>query len=273
LDLITKAVERARTEQGAAAHRSPVAVPLPAAAPAAPANDLSQIVYSQTRVIAIPRNVLLKRHIITPDSADEQVRPYKILRTRVLQKMRENGWNTLAVTSANPGEGKTLTAVNLAISIAMEVACTVVLVDLDLMRPGVHRTMGFKTEHGIVDYLRDDVPLENVLVNPGIARFVVLPGSKPLRDSSEMLSSPKMAELVQELKNRYPSRFVIFDMPPLRGSDDMLAFAPCVDAVLLVVEEGKTQIDDLQRASSVLANMNLVGTVLNKSVEERVAYY
>lgn len=234
---------------------------------------MSGIVYSQTRVIPIPNHVLNQRRIVTPEAEDARIRPYKILRTRVLQKMKEQGWNTLAVTSSNPGEGKTLTAINLAISIAMEVTSTVVLVDLDLMRPSVHRTMGFNAERGMVDYLRGDVPLHELFVNPSVPRLVVLPGGKPVRDSSEMLSSPKMAQLVKELKHRYPSRYVLFDMPPLRGSDDMLAFAPYVDASLLVVEEGKTNVDDLRRAAAVLGQVNVLGTVLNKAVMEGAVYY
>lgn len=268
MDLITKAVERAQAERGPAAYHNPVAVP-----PAAGANEVSGIVYSQTRVISIPKRVLSARKIVTPDAADAQIRPYKILRTRILQRMKENGWNTLAITSPNPGEGKTLTSINLAVSIAMDTTCTVILVDLDLMRPGVHRAMGFSVERGVVDYLHNDTPLQDLLVNPGIPRLVVLPGSKPLRNSSETLSSPKMAHLVTELKVRYPSRYVLFDMPPLRGSDDVLAFAPYVDAALLVVEEGKTSVDDLRRAASVLSESNVVGTVLNKAVEEGAVYY
>lgn len=268
MDLITKAVERAQAERGPAAYRSPVAAP-----PAVSADEVSGIVYSQTRVISIPKRVLGARKIVTPDALDAQIRPYKILRTRVLQKMKENGWNTLAITSPNPGEGKTLTSINLAASIAMDMTCTAILVDLDLMRPSVHRSIGFSIERGIADYLLSDTPLPDLLVNPGIPRLVILPGSRPIRHSSEMLSSPKMRHLVTELKVRYPSRYVLFDMPPLRGSDDMLVFAPHVDAVLLVVEEGKTSVDDLRRAASILSESNVIGTVLNKVVEEDVAYY
>lgn len=267
MDLITKAVERAQAERGPGAYQNPVVVP------PAGTNEVSGIVYSQTRMISIPKRVLSARRVVTPDAADAQIRPYKILRTRILQRMKENGWNTLAITSPNPGEGKTLTSINLAVSIAMDMSCTVALVDLDLMRPGVHRVMGFSVERGVVDYLQNDTPLQDLLVNPGIPRLVILPGNKPLRNSSEMLSSPKMVHLVNELKARYSSRYVLFDMPPLRGCDDVLAFAPHVDATLLVVEEGKTSVDDLRRATSALSESNIIGTVLNKAVEEGAVYY
>jgi protein-tyrosine kinase len=89
----------------------------------------------------------------------------------------------------------------------------------------------------------------------------------PLLNSSEMLGSPKMAELVRELKARYPSRIVVFDLPPLLSAADVISFSPCVDATLLVVEEGKTQKQDLARAAEMLSSSALIGAVLNKSTE------
>ena len=102
-------------------------------------------------------------------------------------------------------------------------------------------------------------------MQPGINGLVILPGGKPLRNSSEMLGSAKMAELVKELKSRYPSRIVVFDLPPVLTAADALAFSPYVDAALLVVEEGRTPRDDVVRATEMLASTRLLGTVLNKS--------
>jgi Mrp family chromosome partitioning ATPase len=117
--------------------------------------------------------------------------------------------------------------------------------------------------------------VEQILVHPQQnQRLVLLPGSKPVSSSSEMLSSLEMLELVQQLKKRYPSRLVIFDLPPVLASDDVLAFAPYLDAMLLVVEEGKTQREQLARAAELLqaTNQNLIGTVLNKSAEQNSMY-
>lgn len=180
--------------------------------------------------------------------------------------MKENGWNSVAITSPGFNEGKTLTAINLAISLAMEVDYTVLLVDADLRHPSVQNFFGLDTEKGLSEYLTDNEPLDELLIHPArIPRFVVLPGGKSLINSSEMLNSPKMVHLVEELKTRYPSRIIIFDLPPLLGAADALAFSPYVDAVLLVLEEGKTEAEDAKRAVGLLQETNFIGTVLNKS--------
>jgi capsular exopolysaccharide synthesis family protein len=203
---------------------------------------------------------------VTAASGGPYLESYKILRTQVLQRMRENHWNILAVTSPGDAEGKTLTAVNLAISLAKEIGHTVLLVDGDLRHPNVHTYFGVNSPRGLSDYLTDDVPLPELLFNPaGFDGFVVLPGGRALANSSEMLSSPKMVRLVEEMKTRYAARIIVFDLPPLLTAADVLAFAPYVDAVLLVVEENKTQADDLIYAQELLPKTNFIGTVLNKS--------
>ncbi|MDH5436885.1 MAG: hypothetical protein OEX83_09000, partial [Gammaproteobacteria bacterium] len=95
--------------------------------------------------------------------------------------------------------------------------------------------------------------------------FVMLPGGKALSNSSEMLSSPKMSQLVEELKNRYPSRIVIFDLPPLLSVSDAIAFSPYIDAALLVVENGESKEDDVKSSLELLGTTNVIGTVLNKA--------
>ncbi|MGE3978694.1 MAG: CpsD/CapB family tyrosine-protein kinase [Nitrospira sp.] len=191
---------------------------------------------------------------------------YKILRTQVMQRLRENGWNVVGVTSPGHGEGKTLTAVNLAVSLAMDTTQTVLLVDSDLQDPTVHQVFGFKNCLGLADYLLDDQPVEDLLIHPGIGRFVLLPGGRALSNSTEILTSPKMLALVEELKHRYPSRVVVFDLPPLLHTADVLAFSPYTDALLMVVEEGKTTVDELQRALALIKGSRpVLGTVLNKA--------
>ena len=193
---------------------------------------------------------------------------FKILRTQVMHRLRENDWNVLGVTSPDQGEGKTLTAVNLAVSLAMETTQTVLLVDANLTQPSVHEVFGLDDRDcpGLTDYLLDDEPLEDLLVHPGIDRFVLLPGGGAVSNSTEILTSPKMLALVEELKHRYQSRIVIFDLPPLLHTADVLAFSPYTDALLLVVEEGKTTAEEVQRALSLVKNSRpVLGTVLNKA--------
>ena len=192
---------------------------------------------------------------------------FKILRTQVMHRLREHAWNVIGVTSPDEGEGKTLTAVNLAVSLAMETTQTVLLVDANLMRPAVYEVFGLEDDcPGLTDYLLDDEPLDNLLLNPGIDRFVFLPGGGSVSNSTELLTSPKMVNLVQEMRNRYRSRIVIFDLPPLLHTADVLAFAPYTDALLLVLEEGKTTTEEVKSALALVTKSHpLLGTVLNKA--------
>lgn len=230
------------------------------------------IVFSQTRVIPVPVEHFRKRRALAVLDGDPVSAAYKMLRTAVLQRMRAQGWSSLIVTSPADAEGKTLTAVNLAISLAREVNHTVLLADLDLRRPRLRSYFSDEELPGIGDYLLEGRPLSEILFNPGIDRLVVLPGRSPFGNSSEMLSSPRMVQLARELTTRYPSRMVIYDMPSVLECDDVLAFAPHVDAVLLVVEDGVTDRDELKRAAQVLGGANLIGTVLNRSPAERSTY-
>ena len=227
---------------------------------------VTQIAYLQTRTQNVPYDLLREQRVITAQETGASADAYRMLRTQVLQRLNENNWNALALTSPGPSEGKTLTAINLAISLAQEVTCTVLLVDADLRHPSVHSYFGLAPGKGLGDYLTGDIPLSDLLINPaGIERFVILPGGTPLSNSGEMLNSPKMKQLVEELKERYRSRIILFDLPPLLSSADALAFSPYVDAALLVIEEGKSPAEDIQRAVELLQNTNLIGTVLNKA--------
>ena len=222
------------------------------------------------------RIIVARDHDATGAGYHDQVADaYKVLRTHVLQRMRTNGWRTLAVTSPGEGNGKTLTAINLAISLAREVNQTILLVDLDLRRPAIGRYLLDGPTRGLSDYLTEGAELSELLIHPGIERLVILPGNHSFTQSSEMLSSPRMVQLVQELKTRYADRLTLFDMPPLLAGDDVIAFLPYLDSVMLVIEEGKTTQDELEHAYQLLGEKNIMGTVLNKSDDSSsgVGYY
>lgn len=221
--------------------------------------------YTHTRSIDIPEPELQERRVVSGFASGPFVDAYKILRTQVVHRLREHKWNTLGITSPGEGEGKTLTAVNLALSLAMEVTQTVLLVDANLRNPTIHRVFGLADCRGLADYLLDEIPVSELLVNPGIDRFVLMPGGRGIPNSTEFLTSPKMVRLVDEFKNRYESRIIIFDLPPLLQTADVLAFSPYTDAILLVVEEGKTKVEDVTRALELTKKATpVLGTVLNK---------
>jgi protein-tyrosine kinase len=126
--------------------------------------------------------------------------------------------------------------------------------------------LGFAQRQGITDHLLDDVPVDELMLHPGIDRLVLIPGGSPVINSSELLSSPKMARLLDELKHRYRDRIVLFDLPPVLSHDDAMAFARFVDCALLVVEEGETRVEDVRRAIEYLSPTNILGVVLNRSI-------
>lgn len=227
-----------------------------------------KISYSDTRTISLDEKLLKSKRIITQSENTEVDAAYRMLRTQVLQSLLANDWNSVAITSPGIGEGKSLTAVNLALSLAREVNFTVLLVDFDLKRPSLAGMFGIEAQSGISDFILKDKALKEILIHPDVERLVLLPGNESLRNSSEILKSTKMTQLVEELKSRYPSRIIIFDLPPLLATDDALSFAPFVESLLLVIEEGKTSEQDLIRCEEMLKNTNIIGTVLNKSTEK-----
>jgi Mrp family chromosome partitioning ATPase len=219
-----------------------------------------------------PDAMLLEDNRIVMDDRAPASAGYKVLRTRVLQRMRRNGWKTLGVTGTCPGEGKSLTAINLAVNCAWHVTTSVVLVDMDLRNPTLHRYLGIDTRYGILDYLNGDAPLERVAVRPGIERLAVVMNDRAVSNSSELLSSPEAADLVEHVK-RGDDRVAIFDLPPVFAGDDVLAFAPLVDAVLLVLAQGSTKRTSLVALRELLQSINVIGAVLNRSSERVAPYY
>lgn len=236
-------------------------------------HDTENIRYTQTRSVDLDLQYLARQGIIEGLPDRSVIDAYKILRTRVMQRMRQNEWKTIGVTSAKKNEGKTITAINLAVSIAKKFDNTVVLVDADLRKPSIHKALGFEPELGLSDVLKYDTPVEDVLVNPGINSLVILPGREAMEGSSEYLASPKMARLATELRNRYASRYVIVDLPPVLVADDVVASSALLDTVLLVVEDERSSSIDLKKTMQLLDGVDIVGTVLNNSAESNEGDY
>src|ERR1700743_1313138 len=217
---------------------------------------------------AMERNRVLLR---VPDVGIS--RAYKILRTRVLPRLTANNWFTLGITGTAAGEGKSLTSVNLALALAQDVNTSVFLVDLDLQRPQLGNYLGMSYEHGLTDYLTGQVELDQIIYDIGVKRLAVIPNASSVEHSSELLLSPRMGEFIAALEAQLPRRIIVFDMPPLMVTDDVLAFAPRVDTFLLVVSQGQTARRTLANAKEVLAEVNLMGVVLNRSTERNDSPY
>lgn len=235
-------------------------------------NPLDSIQYTKTQRVTIDPDVLRDNRVIMGLSNDPRADIFRVLRTNILKQLRENNWNSFAVTSVIPNAGKTFISINLAIAMAMEGNQSVLVVDADLRRPSVGQYLGLQWEFGLVDCLEGEVPLEDALINPGIERLVILPGKSVSNSASELISSHKMVNLIEEIKSRYESRIIIFDIPPLFAADDALLFMPYIDAALLVVEDGKNTADELQHSMYILEQTNLLGLVVNKSRQPLTTY-
>jgi protein-tyrosine kinase len=220
--------------------------------------------------------VAMERNRILPQINDlAALRAYKILRTRLLQRLTENRRKFIAITGTESGQGKTLTAINLGIALAQDPNTRVCLVDLDLQRPQVSNQMGMRFESGLSDYLMGQSEGESVVYSSTIPRLLVVPNARAFENSSEMLAGDRMLQLLQFIESELPNHIVLFDMPPLMLSDDVLTFAPRIDGVLLVVAEGRTQRASVVKSKELLGDMNVLGVVLNSSSErdDNNAYY
>lgn len=236
-------------------------------------DDLGNIGYKQTRVVKLQAEHLERNRIVSYNKSDPKSIAFDILRTHVLQKMEENGWRTLAITSPTPEAGKSVVAINLAISIAQQTNKSALLVDFDLRRPKLGSYLGIPMDRSLNDFLEGTAELTDILVNPDMPRLVVLPTKNPVMRSSETLSSKKISDLIKELRERYGSRIVIFDLPPLLIIDDAIALLPQIDCVLMVIANGMSTKREIEDSLRHVSSANLIGTVLNKGGASPAADY
>jgi capsular exopolysaccharide synthesis family protein len=265
MDRLEKALEKARklreenlreTKHLRADHQA-------GAASAFPSSNVAGVITSE--VLDVDESQLEQHRILAHHTRNAQADIFRILRTQVLQIMNKSNFRTLAITSPNYGDGKTTIALNLAVSITLDLKQTVLLADLDLRKPNLHEFLGLSPTSGLSDYLINDTPIPKCLMRLSFERLSMLPAGRALDNSSEVLGSPKMAALARELKTRYSDRMVIYDMPPILCQDDSIAFLPHVDAVLMVFRDGVTSKLEVKQCLDALAGANVIGTVLNNS--------
>jgi len=225
------------------------------------------ITYHHTKVCHPKSETLEDLRVLNDHSTKPVMNSYKTLRTQVLKKLSQNQWNSIAVITARSNQGASLTAVNLGISIAREHRYTCAVTDFNLKNPAIHKYFGYKTpiDSGVSDLLQGRATIPDVLVNPSIEGLVFLPGREEVLHSSELLMSPNVQKTIDDLRTYYASRVVIFDLPPILEEDDALAFLGQADACLVVIQEGVTERDDLQKMSDLLGDTPILGVVYNNS--------
>ena len=230
--------------------------------------------YSRTQVQINDPETLRNNKIITMFDDMETSDQIKILRTQALRKLKAIGGNSILITSANPYEGKTFTSINLGVSIAKEFDRTVLIIDADVRRPTRDHTsfstefFSLNVEKGLTDYLEGEADISDILINPGIEKLTLIPGGMPVDNSSELLNSGRMEEMMAEIKSRYPAdRVVIVDGPAILPFSDAMILTRYVDGVILVIEAERTSNEDLRKMMLRLKEVNVLGTVLNKNRE------
>ncbi len=177
--------------------------------------------------------------------------------------------NTVLITSAVPHEGKSVTALNLAISLAQEYDHTVLLVDADFRRPSIHRYLGIELGRGFSDCLQGEAEIGDVIIPTGIGRLSVVTAGGEVPNPVELFASQKTDALISEMKNRYHDRFIIFDSPPVLPFAEARTLAHLVDGVLFVVKEQLASQKNVKEAIETLKGCHMLGMVYNDTIIDR----
>ncbi len=189
---------------------------------------------------------------------------FKLLRTQLFRRTRPEGMNAIQITGFSAGEGKSLVAANLAVCIARDARQTTLLVDADFRRPSLHEVFGLGPDRpGLKQYFLDGLPVEDILVSPGIDKLTLLPAGGKIPHSTELIGSPEMERLIQELKSRYADRYVIIDTPAITECPDPLVLSEYVDGMILVARAEHTRSDVVTAVMSQVPRHKVLGLILN----------
>ena len=228
--------------------------------------------YCEKRTVTLAMEKLKAEGMLLPDSGVTQLsEEYRSIKRPLLKNAFGKGGqkvahgNLIMVTSALPGEGKTFTSINLAMSIAMELDKTVLLVDADVSRAGVSTTLGFDPGKGLSDLLRDSsLSLSDVLIKTNISKLSVLSAGQQCSNINELMGSENMTQLIHDLASKYHDRVILFDSPPLIATTEARILAGYMGQILVVVEAEKTPQSVVKEAIEYLDSSKVIGLVLNK---------
>lgn len=196
---------------------------------------------------------------------------YRALKTKVFQLYQAQGFKTLLVTSAGMSEGKSITAANLALTMAQEINFKVLLVDGDLRRPNVHRLLGVEATLGLSDYLSEKCPLEGVVYRSQFENFSLVPAGFVPENPAELLNSSRMRSFMTNVSERFD--WIVVDSPPIATLSDSDILAAMTDGVLVVVRALQTPMDLLEKAMEALKGRNILGIVLNGHEDDKTKRY
>jgi receptor protein-tyrosine kinase len=270
-------------ESAAARQRSSHANPF-VATPVEPmfsAPDTDPTLEGNSQVQSINLARLHRMGVVSPDAEKSQIaEEFRIIKRPLIANAfgqgtaRVKNGNLIMVTSSLPGEGKSFCAINLAISMAMEMDRTVLLIDADVAKPRVPEYLGIHADKGLLDVLQDkDLKLSDVLIKTDIAKLTVLPAGRTYKRATELLASAAMTRLVEDIGNRYPDRIILFDSPPLLATSESSVLATHMGQIVMVVEAEKTSQEAVREALSHIQSCEVVGMLLNKTTPTPGADY
>jgi protein-tyrosine kinase len=253
------------------APKEPVA---PVAAPVAPEPVVS------SRRVELDHTALGAAGIVVPNAPRSQLADqFRVIKRPLLANAAGKGASTLnhgnliMVTSALPGEGKTFTAVNLAMSIATELDHTVMLVDADVARPSVLNVLGLPPGPGLLDLLDGSVQMADVLLRTNVDKLSILPSGTPHARATELLASDAMRQLLDDMSRRYTDRIIIFDSPPLLLTTESRVLATQMGQIVMVVQAERTLQSDVEHALSTIESCPVRLMVLNQARSDTQASY
>ncbi|MHB1052254.1 MAG: XrtA-associated tyrosine autokinase [Thiobacillus sp.] len=234
---------------------------------------------SQVQTINLAR--LHRMGVVSPDAEKSQIaEEFRIIKRPLIANAfgqgtaRVKNGNLIMITSSLPGEGKSFCALNLAISMAMEMDRTVLLIDADVAKPSIPEYLGIQADKGLLDVLQDkDLKLSDVMIRTDIAKLTILPAGRTYKRATELLASAAMTRLIEDIGNRYPDRIILFDSPPLLATSESSVLATHMGQIVMVVEAEKTSQDAVREALSHIQSCEVVSMLLNKATPTPGADY
>jgi protein-tyrosine kinase len=235
----------------------------------------------QSKQVQIDLSRLASVGYVTPHESRAQIaQEFRVIKRPLLINIHGKGAapveraNLVMVTSSLPGEGKTFVAINLAISMAMELDKTVLLVDADVARPSILPRLGLPPSPGLLDMLENSsASVSDVLLRTNIEKLSILPAGAPRSHATELLASASMSALLDDLATRYSDRVVVFDAPPLLPSTESRVLATQMGQVIMVVEAERTPLKTVTQALSTIESCPVVMPLLNKASRSEVGFY
>ena len=235
----------------------------------------------RSRVVEIDLGALAAAGYVTPEAPRSKIADeFRVLKRPIIKNAQDGSASSVAhancvmVTSALPGEGKSFVALNLALSIAVEVDSTVLLVDADVANPNLLKRMNLPAAKGLLDLLTNDKEaLADVLLRTNVEKLSLLPAGTPHRRATEMLASATMVDLVEQMSKRYPDRILVFDSPPLLATTEARVLASHMGQIVMVVEADHTDQGNVTQALETVENCPIVLMVLNKAIQTDLGGY